>query len=331
MKTKILIYLLLAGLVLVGCSSGKPKIGLLVHSYDTPRWQSDEKYFTEAVDQLGGISVVKMAENDAQKQIQQAKELIDEGISVLVVVPVDQFSAGQIVDMAHKNNIKVIAYDRLINNCWLDYYVSSDNVRIGEIQAEYLTNTIPAGNYALIGGPTYDNNSRMIFLGQMNIIQPYIDKGQISLIYNVFSDYWTEAEGYKHTLQLIETAKGDVDAILAGNDAIALGALRALKEKGLAGKVKLAGQDADLANIQEIMKGNQTMTVYKPIKTMAYTVAELAIHLADESPVPLATSTISNGNRLVPSYLVNPMAINESNIQMTVVAEGYQEADKILK
>lgn len=331
MKTKILIYLLLAGFVLVGCSSGKPKIGLLVHSYDTPRWQSDEKYFTEAVDQLGGISVVKMAENDAQKQIQQAKEMIDEGISVLVVVPVDQFSAGQIVDMAHKNNIKVIAYDRLINNCWLDYYVSSDNVRIGEIQAEYLTNTIPAGNYALIGGPTYDNNSRMIFLGQMNIIQPYIDKGQISLIYNVFSDYWTEAEGYKHTLQLIETAKGDVDAILAGNDAIALGALRALKEKGLAGKVKLAGQDADLANIQEIMKGNQTMTVYKPIKTMAYTVAELAIHLADESPVPLATSTISNGNRLVPSYLVNPMAINESNIQMTVVAEGYQEADKILK
>lgn len=331
MKTKILIYLLLTGFVLVGCSSGKPKIGLLVHSYDTPRWQSDEKYFTEAVDQLGGISVVKMAENDAQKQIQQAKEMIDEGISVLVVVPVDQFSAGQIVDMAHKNNIKVIAYDRLINNCWLDYYVSSDNVRIGEIQAEYLTNTIPAGNYALIGGPTYDNNSRMIFLGQMNIIQPYIDKGQISLIYNVFSDYWTEAEGYKHTLQLIETAKGDVDAILAGNDAIALGALRALKEKGLAGKVKLAGQDADLANIQEIMKGNQTMTVYKPIKTMAYTVAELAIHLADESPVPLATSTISNGNRLVPSYLVNPMAINESNIQMTVVAEGYQEANKILK
>ena len=118
MKTKILLYFLLAGLVLVGCSSGKPKIGLLVHSYDTPRWQSDQKYFTDAVDQLGGVSIVKMAENDAQKQIEQAREMINAGISVLVVVPVDQFSAGQIVDMAHKSNIKVIAYDRLINNCW---------------------------------------------------------------------------------------------------------------------------------------------------------------------------------------------------------------------
>ncbi|MDP3912839.1 MAG: substrate-binding domain-containing protein [Bacteroidota bacterium] len=329
MKTKILFYLLLAGLVLVGCSSGKPKIGLLVHSFDTPRWHSDEKYFIEAVDQLGGVSVVKMADNDAQKQIEQAKEMINAGISVLVVIPVDQFSAGQIVEMAHKSNIKVIAYDRLINNCWLDYYVSSDNVRIGEIQAEYLVNTTPTGSYALIGGPTYDNNSRMIFLGQMNILQPYIEKGEIKLVYNVFSDYWTEDEGYRHAIQLIQSAKGAVDAILAGNDAIALGVLRALKENGMAGKVKLAGQDADLSNIQEIMRGNQTMTVYKPIKTMAYTVAELAIHLANESPVPLATSTISNGNRLVPSYLVNPMAINESNIQMTVVAEGYQEAENL--
>ena len=331
MKTKILFYFLLAGSILVGCSSGKPKIGLLVHSFDTPRWQSDQKYFVEAVDQLGGVSVVKMAENDEQKQIEQAKEMINSGISVLVVIPVDQFSAGQIVDLAHKSNIKVIAYDRLINNCWLDYYVSSDNVRIGEIQAEYLTNTTPAGNFALIGGPTYDNNSRMIYLGQMNILQPYIDKGQISLVYNVFSDYWTEAEGYRHTMQLIESAKGDVDAILAGNDAIALGVLRALKEKKMEGKVELAGQDADLPNIQEIIKGNQTMTVYKPIKTMAYTVAELAMLLSQDKPVPMATSTISNGNRLVPSYLVNPMAINESNIQMTVVAEGYQEAEKILK
>lgn len=330
MKTKIFFYFLLT-LLLVGCSTGKPKIGLLVHSYDTPRWQSDQKYFIEALEELGGVSVVKMAENDEQKQIEQAKELINSGISVLVIIPVNQFSAGQIVDLAHKSNIKVIAYDRLINNCWLDYYVSSDNVRIGEIQAEYLTNTNPTGNYALIGGPTYDNNSRMIYLGQMNILHPFIEKNEIKLVYNVFSDSWTEAEGYRHAIQLIDTTKGKVDAILAGNDAIALGVIKALKEKGLQGKVSVAGQDADLPNIQEIIRGNQTMTVYKPIKTMAYTVAELAVLLSQGNPLPLSTATVSNGNRLVPSYLVNPMAINESNIQMTVVAEGYQEAENIVK
>lgn len=330
MKTKIFFYFLLT-LLLVGCSPEKPKIGLLVHSYDTPRWQSDQKYFNEALEELGGVSVVKMAENDEQKQIEQAKELINSGISVLVIIPVNQFSAGQIVELAHKSNIKVIAYDRLINNCWLDYYVSSDNVRIGEIQAEYLTNTNPTGSYALIGGPTYDNNSRMIYLGQMNILHPFIEKNEIKIVYNVFSDSWTEAEGYRHTIQLIESTKGEIDAILAGNDAIALGVIKALKEKGLQGKVSVAGQDADLPNIQEIIRGNQTMTVYKPIKTMAYTVAELAILLSQGSPLPLSTATVSNGNRLVPSYLVSPMAINESNIQMTVVAEGYQEAENIVK
>jgi D-xylose transport system substrate-binding protein len=328
---KIFIYLLLAGSIFMSCSPEKPKIGLLVHSFDTPRWQNDQKYFTEAINQLGGEAVIRVAENDEQKQIEQAKELINSGVSVLVVIPVNQFSAGQIVELAHKNNIKVIAYDRMINNCWLDYYVSSDNVRVGEIQAEYLTNLKPTGNYALIDGPTSDNNSRMIYLGQMNVLQPLIEKGAIKLVYNVFSDYWTEAEGYRHTVNLLKSTNGKVDAIIAGNDVIALGVMKALKEDSMLGKVALAGQDADLPNIQQIIKGNQTMTVYKPIKTMAFTVAELAMNLANDKPVEQSTATISNGNRLVPSYLVNAMAINESNIQMTVVAEGYQEAKDIVK
>lgn len=331
MKMKIFIYLVLAGSIILSCTSEKPKIGLLVHSFDTPRWQSDQKYFTEAVTQLGGEVDVRVADNDEQKQIEQAKEMINSGIAVLVVIPVNQFSAGQIVDLAHKSNIKVIAYDRMINNCWLDYYVSSDNVRVGEIQAEYLTNLRPTGNYALIDGPTSDNNSRMIYLGQMNILQPLIEKGAIKLVYNVFSDFWTEAEGYRHTVNLLKSTNGKVDAIIAGNDVIALGVMRALNEDSMLGKVAIAGQDADLPNIQQIIKGNQTMTVYKPIRTMAFTVAELAMNLARNEPVRPSTATISNGNRLVPSYLVNAMAINESNIQMTVVAEGYQEAEEVLK
>lgn len=331
MKTKILILILLASSLLVGCFSGKPKIGFLVHSYDGPRWQNDKNYFVEAVDQLGGNAVVNVADNDAQKQIEQAQEMIYSGVAALVVIPVDQFAAGKIMDIAHKRNVKVIAYDRLINNCWLDYYVSTDNVHIGEIQAEYLTRLKPKGNYALIGGPNYDNNSRMIYIGQMNILQPLIETGDIKIVYNTFTDYWTEEEGYKHAVQMLDSTKGVVDAVIAGNDLIALGVLKALKEKGLEGKVALAGQDADLPNIQQIIKGNQTMTVYKPIKTMAFTAAELAMLLAKGEPLWQANATISNGDRLVPSYLVDAIAVNENNIQMTVVAEGYQEAKDIFK
>ena len=331
MKIRILLFVLLTSSILISCLTGKPKIGLLVHSLETPRWNNDQKYFTDAVNQLGGTAIVDVAENDEQKQIDQAKQMIASGVSVLVLIPVNQFTAGKIVDMAHKSDVKVIAYDRMVNNCWLDYYVSSDNIRIGEIQAEFIKNLKPTGNYALIGGPTYDNNSRMIYIGQMNILQPLIERDQIKVIYNVFSDSWTGQEGYKHTLEALDASNGKLDAILAGNDAMALGVLKALKERGVEGKVAVAGQDADLPNIQEIIKGNQAMTVYKPIKTMAYTAAELAVNLAENKPLSQATATLSNGNRLVPSYLVNPMGVNESNIQMTVVAEGYQEANKILK
>ena len=331
MKAKILLIFFLAGGVLLGCSSGKPKIGLLIHSFETSRWKNDQHYFVEAVNELGGVPIVSIADNDEQKQINQAKEMINSGVAVLVVVPVNQFTAGEIVELAHQKNVKVIAYDRLINNCWLDYYVSTDNVKIGEIQAEYITRIKPKGNYALIGGPNYDNNSRMIYLGQMNVIQPEVENGNIILIYNDFADYWTEEEGYNHAVAMLDSTKNTIDAVIAGNDAIALGVLKALKERGLEGKVALAGQDADLPNIQQIIKGNQTMTVYKPIKTMAYTAAELAIQLAKGEPFAPPATTESNGERLVPSYLVNAVGVNESNIQMTVVAEGYQEAKEIFK
>lgn len=322
MRTTIFSFLILAGLIFAGCANKHPKIGLLVHSFETPRWQNDQKYFVEAVKQMGGIPMMKMADNDAAKQLEQAKELINEGALILVVIPVDQLSAAQIVYYAHEKEIKVIAYDRLINNCRLDYYVSTDNVRVGEIQAQYLTKIKPKGTYALLGGSRKDNNSRMIYIGQMNILQPFVERGEIKIGYRQFADDWTTNEGYRLTMAALDSTANNLDAVICGNDAMAMGAIKALKEKGLEGKVSVAGQDADAPNIQQIIKGNQTVTVFKRIKTMASTAAELAMHLAKGEPVEPYLSTISNGFRLVPSYLVDAVAVNEGNIEMTVVAEG---------
>jgi len=322
MKTMIFSLFLLAGLMIAGCNNRQPKIGLLVHSFESPRWQKDQKYFVEAVKELGGIPLTKIADNDADKQFEQAKELINEGANVLVVIPVDQSIAAKIVNLAHDKDIKVIAYDRMINNCRLDYYVSTDNVRVGEIQAEYLTKVKPQGNYALLGGPPNDNNSRMIYIGQMNVLQPFVERGEINIVYRQFADYWTTDEGYRLTKACLDSTANKIEAIVCGNDAMALGAIKALKERGLAGQVAVAGQDADDANIQQIMRGNQTVTVFKRIKTMATTAAEIAIHLAKDEPVDPYLSTMSNGERLVPSYLVDAVAVNEGNIEMVVVAEG---------
>ncbi len=117
MKIRICIFIFFMGIILSGCQFRQPKIGFLLHSYDSPRWAKDEKYFVDAVKRLKGTALVRMAGNDQNVQISQAKELIDEGASVLVVVPVDLYGAGKIVELAHNNEVKVIAYDRIINGC----------------------------------------------------------------------------------------------------------------------------------------------------------------------------------------------------------------------
>ncbi len=307
-----------------------PEIGLLMHSLENERWENDRDFFVKKVQELGGTVKVEIAENDAAKQLKQAKDLLANGIDVLVVVPVDQFAAAEIVNEAHARNIKVISYDRLIKNCKLDYYVSTDNVKIGELQANYLTRIKPAGNYALIGGAKGDNNSKFLYLGQMNELAPLVEKGDVKIIYNEFTNEWGESEGYEHAKNILKLGVA-VDAIIAGNDAIALGTIKALSEDGKAGKVLIAGMDADLENLKEIVSGNQTCTVYKPYDKMAATAAEIAMKLGKSEECGRTFQTISNGEVLVPSILYDGMIVNRENLKLTVISEGYQKEEEIYK
>ncbi len=180
----------LASLFLNGCSEKQKEsleVGFLIHAFDKERWENDKDFFVKKVKELGGTVNLQIAENDADKQLEQAKKLLANGVDVLVVVPVDQFAAAEIVKEAHAKNIKVVSYDRLIKNCKLDFYVSTDNVNIGTLQATYLTTIKPVGNYALIGGSLSDNNSQNLYLGQMNVLQPLVEKGDINIIYNEFT------------------------------------------------------------------------------------------------------------------------------------------------
>jgi D-xylose transport system substrate-binding protein len=144
---KLFVVIFLAFITIGGCSKKEDdvKVGFLMHALDKERWENDRDFFVKKVEELGGTVEVRIADNNQETQLQQAKELIANGVDVLVVVPVDQFAAAQIVDNAHAKNVKVISYDRLIKNCKLDYYVSTDNVEIGKLQAEYLTTIQPVG------------------------------------------------------------------------------------------------------------------------------------------------------------------------------------------
>jgi len=308
-------------ILLVGCST-KPKVGFLMDSLEMERWNKDKALFEEKVKELGGIPLVEIANSDADKQLEQAQKLIDEGADVLVVVPVDLAKASEIVKLAHQNYIPVISYDRLIKNCNLDYYISTDNINIGELQANYLTKISPKGDYILISGPTSDNNAHLLHLGWMNVLQPLIDKGDINIVVDEFPEFWLPDEAYRIVGNYLKN-NNDIDAIICGNDALASGAIAALKEYKKNGRVLLAGQDADIQAVRNIVAGDQTITIYKPIESLAFAAANAAIKISDGEAPSNMNITVNNGKRLVPAILLQASVVNSQNIKMTVIQEGY--------
>jgi D-xylose transport system substrate-binding protein len=321
MKTRfsVSLLLLLGGLILIqSCEprQKEPAIGLLMDQYNVERWAKDTTFFIEKVKNLGGKVICLSANGDAGKQLEQAKQLIDQKVDVLVILPVDLSKAAEIVKLANDASIGVISYDRLILDADVNYYVSFDNVKVGQLQADYIKNRLQKGNIAIIGGASSDKNSFLLQFGQMGILQPYIERGDIKIVYNKMVNNWDFNEGYEAAKQCLNNYK--VDAIIAGNDLLARGAIKALIEKGLAGKVLVAGQDADTQAREYIVQGYQTMSVYKSIEDIASNAARMAVDMARGNTIFYATLTVNNGLKMVPSLLIDPIAVNKGNIGMEI-------------
>ncbi len=229
---------------------------------------------------------------------------------------------------AHRKNVPVMSYDRLVKNCNLDFYVSFDHVNVGELQAQYIATACPKGNYAIIGGAIYDNNAFFLRLGQLNILQPYVDRGDIKIVYDNYVNFWKKEEGYRLMKECLKINK-NIDAVIAANDRLAGGVVQALEEHALGHKVFIAGMDADLEAVQRVFAGTQTMTVYKPIEAIATTAAELATQIIKENKIPRVNLSVNNGKRQVPSVLLPSMVVNRGTIDLTVIADGYLEEHNI--
>jgi len=313
------VILLIAGSILIqSCKPREkvPVIGLMMDQYNVERWAQDTTYFIQNVNKLGGKVICLSANGDPDKQLEQAKQLIDQKVDVLVILPVDLKKAAEIVKLANQASISVISYDRLIQEANVNYYVSFDNVKVGQLQADYIKNRLQKGNVALIGGAYIDKNSFLLQFGQMGILQPYIERGDIKVVYNKMVKTWSFDEGYEAAKECLRNGK--VDAIICGNDLLARGAIKALEEKGLAGKVLVAGQDADSQARENIVRGYQTMSVYKSIEDLASNAARMAMDLAKGNTIFYATYTVNNGTKLVPSLLIDPISVNKGNIGMEI-------------
>ncbi len=309
--------------------SGKIRIGLSMDTLKEERWQKDRDIFVKRAEELGAEVLVQAADGKDETQVKQAESLLTQGIDVLVVIPHNSEVAASIVEAAKRKNVPVVSYDRLIRNSDVDLYISFDNEKVGSMQAKYLVEKAPKGNYILIGGAPTDNNAQMFRRGQMSVLQPLIDKGDIKVVADQWAKDWLAEEALKHTENAL-TMNKDVVAVVASNDATAGGSIQALSTRGLAGKVFVSGQDADLAGLQRIVDGSQSMTVYKPVALLANRAAEAAVAIAKGEKVE-TTSKVNNGKIDVPSILLEPISVDKANLDATVIKDGFHSKEEVYK
>lgn len=312
-------------------SKTQPVIGLSLDTLKEERWQRDRDTFIAAAKALGATVIVQSANSDDTRQVRDVESLISRKVDVLVIVPHNGAAMTRAVRSANEAKIPVIAYDRLILNAPIDYYLTFDNVKVGEAQANYVVPRLPHDRTARIvriyGAPT-DNNAKLFKQGQDNILTPLIKAGKVEVVHEDWALDWKPENAKKIMNAAITKAGRNIDAVVVSNDGTAGGAIQALLEEGLAGKVIVTGQDADLAACQRILRGTQAMTVYKPLKNLATLAARVAVDVAKGNK-PTTTATLNNGNKDVPSIFETVISVDKENLNTTVVADGFHKAESL--
>ncbi|WP_437177292.1 D-xylose ABC transporter substrate-binding protein [Collimonas arenae] len=302
-----------------------PKIGFSIDDLRVERWARDRDFFIAAADKLGAKVFVQSADASEQRQISQIENLISRGVDVIVIVPFNATVLSNTIKEAKKAGIKVVSYDRLILNADIDAYISFDNEKVGEMQAEGVLKAAPKGNYYLLGGSPTDNNAKMLREGQMKVLKPSIDKGDIKIVGQQWVKDWSATEALSIVENALTANNNKIDAIVASNDGTAGGAIQALASQKMAGKVPVSGQDADLAAVKRVIAGTQSMTVYKPLKLIASEAAKLSVQLA-RNEKPVYNAQYENGAKKVDTILLKPTTLTSANVNLLVSDGFYTQA-----
>ena len=321
-----------------GATTGK--IAFLLPENKTARYESqDLPNFKDELTTLGfdvaNNLIYSNANQDASQQQSQAEAAITNGAKVLVLDPVDSAAAATIVDEAHAKNIPVISYDRLITGTnGLSYYISFDNAKVGQLQAQALMTALSGvtkPSIVMINGSPTDNNATLFKQGAHSVFDPLVTAGSLVIAKEYDTPDWSPDQAQTEMQQALTALSNKVDGVYAANDGTAGGAIAAMKAAGLNPLPPITGQDAELAAIQRILVGEQYMTVYKAIKPEADDAAELAYDLLTGATVPssMVNGTVNNTMVDVPSILLTPVAVTKANVESTIVADGFWTAAQI--
>ncbi|MDD7793627.1 sugar ABC transporter substrate-binding protein [Clostridium sp. 'White wine YQ'] len=303
-------------------------IGVALPDGIEKRWLKDLSAMEKEAKDKGVTIKTELSKNIFDDQNSKVDKLLSEGISILIIAPTDSVAAASIVDKAHKANVKVVAYDRIIKNSDVDLFITFDSQRVGEIQGQYLTKTVPKGNYIILTGDPEDNNSALLLKGAMEFIQPLVTQREIKIVTNSPVLNWDPKNAYKIVADSLKANKNNINAILSPNDAIAGAAIEALKEQGLAGKVIVTGQDADVEAAKRIVQGTQAMTVFKDTRALGAAAIDAAIKLSEGKALDLSGTT-NNGKIDVPSILLDSVAVTKDNLEAVLINSGFMKKEDV--
>lgn len=341
---KIAIHLSAIGFILVSviyfasCSNDNrpinPSIAISMANFHIQRLPHEVSAITRLANEKGMAVVTLNAANDVDRQKQHLSDFIDQKIPVIIVVAVDGKALSSEVDNAHERGLHVIAYDRLIHSANLSAYISFDNIEVGRLQALSVLSVITAGNFVLLGGSPMDNNAHLVRKGQIEVLSPYIDEGQITVVEDVFIPNWEPHLAFLEMERILKKYGNRVDAVVASNDDVALGAIQALKLQGLSGKVPISGQDATPEGCKAIAEGELTATVFKNIHELAPLALEIAEKIIQNKQLNLSMfplkvlSSNDNSSGYVPCKFLDVSTVDRSNLyEKIILTQIHQWAD----
>lgn len=327
-------------------------IGISMPTKSLERWSRDGSELEATLQEMGYRTSLQFADNKVEQQISQIQNMINEGPAVLVVASIDGSALAPVLDQAATKDIEVIAYDRLIRDTdAVDYYATFDNYTVGKLQGEYIAQALDldnnAGpfNFEPFSGSPDDNNARYFFEGAWDALKPYIDEGKLVVPSGKLPDSVDKWQSIGIQAWMAPAAQSEmenrlnsfyrdkkVEAVLAPNDALALGISQALEANGYGGDQwpVITGQDADQANVRNIIGGKQAMTVWKDTRELGDQVAKMVDQIVKGEQVDVNdTETYDNGKKVVPSYLLEPVVITKDNVEEKLVDSGYYKAEDL--
>lgn len=310
----------------VAKADGKVKVGFILSTMQEERYQRDKRVFEETAKALGADVVFASCNNSEQTQAAEVDNLLSQGVKALVIQPVNGDTASSFVKQAKQDGVFVVDYDRLVKNAQIDAYITEDSMKVGQLQAEAaVAFTGGKGNFVILKGQAGHSVAEARTAGVLSVLKKYPG---IKIVVQQYHNGWSPKLAMETTENALTQYKNNIQAVIANNSGMAHGALQALEEQNLTGKVFLAGADADLANLRDIVANKQQFEVLISINDMAKRAAETAVALAKKQQFKF-DSLVNNGLLQVKTINTPVYPVDKTQIDARIVKTGFQTREAI--